>query len=129
MAHFEIAKDSQRQLTTITVTGETMADDIERTIVAHNQQELTRFVLWDLSQATFPGLSSSHIEGFVDKAKEYIKLRAGGKTAIVVPYDYGFGLARTYDILQEINKAPVAHITFRNKEEALRWLSEKQTQR
>ena len=51
MAVIVVEKDIDRQLTIISVTGETTAEEITRTIVAHNSHEVTKLILWDLTKA------------------------------------------------------------------------------
>ena len=124
MAHIDIEKDPGRQLTIITFKGVATAAEITKTILAHNRDQVTKLILWDLSQATFDTLTIDTVDGFVTTAKEFTQMRKGGRTAVVVPTDLGFGLARMYDSLHEVDRSPVSHMTFREKESALKWLLE-----
>lgn len=124
MAVIVVEKDINRQLTIISVTGETTADEITRTIVAHNSREMTRLILWDLTKATFQTLTGNQVRDFAQTTRQFLDRRKGGKTAVVVPSDLGFGLARMYDIVQENTQMQVSHMTFREKELALQWLLE-----
>jgi hypothetical protein len=124
MAQIDIVKDPKLQLTTITVKGETTAAEISKTILAHNKDQVTILILWDLSQATIEKLTVDDVHGFVGTASLFTQARKGGKTAVVVPTDLGFGMARIYDSLHEVGQSPVSHMTFRDKESALNWLLE-----
>lgn len=124
MAHIDIEKDPQRQLTIITLKGAVMAAEITKTILAHNKDQVTSRILWDFSQATLETLKPGDVQGFVTTASLFTQMRKGGKTAVVVSTDLGFGMARIYDSLQEADQSIVSHMTFRDKESALKWLLE-----
>jgi len=124
MAVIVVEKDIDRQLTIISVTGETTAEEITRTIVAHNSHEVTKLILWDLTKAMIQSLTGNQVRDLAQTTQQFIERREGGKTAIVVPSDLGFGLARMYDIVQENTQVQVSHMTFRGKELALQWLLE-----
>ena len=126
MATIEINKNLRSDLTTLTVKGEITADEIKETILAHNQAAVTKYVLWDLGQATAKAIQSSEIGSIVHATQEFTKSRKGGKTAIVASSDINFGLSRMYDILHELSHSDVPHMTFHSKEEALKWLTEKE---
>ena len=122
IAQIDIAKDLELQLTIVTVKGDASAAEISKTILTHNNAQLTRLILWGLSQATLETLTSADIQSFVRTTKKFIEKRAGGKTAVVVPTDLGFGMARIYDSFQEVTQSIVSHMTFRDKASALKWL-------
>ncbi len=123
MARIEFETDDLRKLTIITVTGEVSAPEVSEAIQKHNTTRITENLLWDLSRATYAGITASNVEEFVVIANRFTGMRKGGKTAIVVPTDLGFGLSRIYGSLQEVSQQSVEHMAFRDKDSALRWLA------
>ncbi len=124
MANIEIQKDDKNQLTIITVKGNLTSKEIIDTIYAHNRQKLTKNILWDLSDAASFDVSKSDVDAFVNATRQFVKLREGGKTAIVAKTDLGYGLSRMFESLQSAADSHVHHETFRTKDTALKWVME-----
>jgi hypothetical protein len=62
MGHIETSIDIARQLTIHTASGVVVVDEIVRTIKTFNERQPTKFILWDLTEASLEKLSASHIE-------------------------------------------------------------------
>lgn len=124
MANIEIQKDDKLQLTVITVKGNLTPEEIIKTIGEHNRQQLTKKIPWDLSEATTQDVGKSDVDAFISATQQFIKLRHGGKTAIVARTDLAYGLSRMFESLQSSIESSVLHETFRTKELALKWLME-----
>ncbi len=124
MAHIEFSIDDDRNLTIVAVTGEVSAAEIREAIEKHNAAKITQNILWDLSQITSAVVTPSDIQEFALLANKFTVQRQGGKTAVVVPTDFAFGMSRIYDNIQEIFQKNVQHMTFRDRDAALLWLAE-----
>ncbi len=122
MATIETSIDLHCQLTIHTVTGEMVFDEIVQKVKTYNESGPTKFILWDLTKASTSNITPSQVEAFVVLTQQYASLRKGGKTAIVISSDSGFGLARIYDIQHDIRGSEIPHMSFRSKEPALQWL-------
>ncbi len=124
MANIEIQKDDKHQLTIITIKGNLTSKEIIDTIYAHNRQKLTKNILWDLSEVVAMDIGNTDVDTFVRATQQFIKLREGGKTAVVAKTDLEYGLSRMFESLQSAAESNVRHETFRNKDNALKWLME-----
>ena len=124
MALIETTVDKNRQLTIQTITGEATFDEIARAIKTYYEGVVTKFVLWDSSQALFDKVKASEVEALAAVAKRYSSCRQGGKTALVFSSDLGFGIGRMFDTHHEILASKISHASFRSREEAFKWLLE-----
>jgi hypothetical protein len=124
MAIIDTSIDINRQLTIHTVKGELPFDEIVRKIKAYYESGSTKFILWDLTDAILTNITANQVEALVVLTRQYSNLRKGGKTALVVSSDFGFGMGRMYDTHHDIRDSDIPHKTFRNKELALKWILE-----
>jgi hypothetical protein len=123
VAVIDILKDTEHQLTILTVKGKVTGEEIVQMIKTHNRRQITKNILWDLTDASYPGAKSLDIDSFVGATQEFMIPRQGGKTAIVASTDLGYGLSRMFEILQSVSQSHVEHGTFRTRESALQWLN------
>ena len=124
MSTIDTLIDIKRQLTIHTITGEVLPEEISNKIKTYSESGPTEFVLWDFSNAQLNKITSNQIETFIAVTKQYSSFRKGGKTALVFSSDLGFGLGREFDIYIDLTGSKIPYMTFRSKEDALKWLSE-----
>jgi hypothetical protein len=122
MATIDTNIDVNRNFTIHTVIGEVLHEEIEDKIKIYSESGPTEFVLWDFSKAELSKINSSHINYFVYLTSQYSSYRKGGKTAFVVSSELGFGFGRIFDTLQDAMQSKIPYMTFRDKENALKWL-------
>jgi hypothetical protein len=123
MATIDTTIDIDRRLTIHTVAGEVSPDEISLKIKTYSESGPTDFVLWDFSKAKLHKIASSHVENFISLTNHYSSYRKGGKTALVFSSDLGFGLGRIFDARLDLMESKIPYMTFRNKDDALKWLS------
>jgi aconitase B len=109
-------------ITVFTVTGEILADDVVQCVKEYYLGKITLHAIWDLSNADLRHISSSDIDRIAEFVSQYGNLRKGGKTAFVAPEDLGFGISRAYAAISEMKSTPIEVRSFRNLDEAKKWL-------
>ena len=114
--------DSDNDLTVFTVIGKVTADEIAGAVRDFYESNVTSNVLWDLIQSDLSEFSSSDVESIVGLSFKYAEQRCTGKTAIVGSDDLTFGLSRMYEIDKEYYDLPFETQTFRDIDEAYKWL-------
>ncbi len=86
----------------------------------------TKFIIWDLVEASAKYLTSKHIHQIADFVAQYKDKRAGGKTALVASGDLEFGISRMMNILGEIKEVDFEVMVFRNLSDAANWIGVKE---
>jgi len=124
MATIDTNIDTSLQLTIHTITGEVSPDNISDKIKSYSESGPTELVLWDFSKADLSKLRIEHVDKFISLTKHYSSYRKGGKTALVFSSDLGFGLGRIFDTRLDIMDSRIPYMTFKNMEDALKWLFE-----
>ncbi|REJ85744.1 MAG: hypothetical protein DWQ36_08170 [Acidobacteria bacterium] len=81
-----------------------------------------RFSLWDLEKVVWAGSSYEDTRKMQASLVGEVRGREGGKTALVVPADFGYALGRQYIGLAESYPLPFEQRVFRSRAEALEWL-------
>lgn len=122
MGKISVQVDYEKNLTVFTVIGEVEADEIKNEIRKFYEGEVTKFVLWELSESDVSKLTFSDVKDIASTPIEYSKKRIGGKTAIVAPEKITFGLSRMYDTMKDIQKVPFPTMSFRTYDKAYNWL-------
>ena len=123
MPQIQTSFDQDRNLTILTLTGPVAAADLVGALRDFYAGPCTARALWDFTGSDLHGAKMVDLAAVLAAAKTLAPRRAGGKTALVMPSDLGFGLARMYDSMAEIKNHPVDHGVFRNREDALHWLA------
>ncbi|MCJ7773604.1 MAG: hypothetical protein MUP22_10795 [Desulfobacterales bacterium] len=123
MSKIETFIDKQKDLTIITLTGEITTDEIIQKIEKYYSKDVTKLILWDFSEASLIKITSEEVQKIALLTKKYSEIRKGGKTTLVFVSDLGFGLGRVFEISKDIEGSMVARMIFRDKQEALQWLS------
>jgi hypothetical protein len=112
--------DSVRRIVIVTLSGEltderlfTLYDELKE-----SPEIRTDFaILIDLRQASGRNLTSAGVGAL---AQRPLMLSPEARRAVVVPSDFGSGMARMYNALREAQSGEVA--IFRNFAEAMRWI-------
>jgi hypothetical protein len=120
LAEIETSIDNQLDLTVHIVSGDLTTQEILDKLEIYYQGKTTKRILWDLSNATWANITSDDLRRTVAKAKKYS--RKGGKTAWVFAKDVDFGIGRMLEVFGEIEAYDYVFCSFRNKEEARKWL-------
>jgi hypothetical protein len=105
-----------------TVTGEVSFEELRRALASiyGGAETLGMDSLWDLSEAEM-SISSEEVGLLSDFVGGHWEGKGGARSALVVPEDLAFGLARMYGA----RLSPSLHSqigVFRELEEALNWL-------
>jgi hypothetical protein len=122
MGTIETQIDLERDLTIHTASGEISADEILRRIRSYYEGEVTRLLMWDLSDADLRSLSASDVQNMVDLTNSLTAPRAGGKTALVVSTTLAYGMGRMYELSKDAFGDEIDRKMFRDREAALEWL-------
>ncbi|RPI02566.1 MAG: hypothetical protein EHM64_13780 [Ignavibacteriae bacterium] len=124
MATIDTNIDTNHQLTIHTIVGEVLAEEISDKIRTYSESGPTNYVLWDFSRAVLDKIKSHDVEIFISLTSQYASYRKGGKTALVFSSDLGFGLGREFDTYTDLKESRIPYMTFRRKEDAIKWLLE-----
>lgn len=124
MSHVETILDPARELTILTLSGTVAAADVVGALRDFYAGPCTRKALWDFSRADLRASTAEDLAAVLAAAQDLAARRTGGKTALVVPTDLGFGLARMYEAMAELKNHPVGHGVFRALADAQAWLAE-----
>jgi hypothetical protein len=123
MAEFKTQIIHSKDLTLHTVSGlvghSELISNAKKYYAAGN---LTSMVLWDFRNANINGLHANQLREIAWDLRDYMRLRAGGKTAFVVSDDIAFGIARMFEAFAESECVAVEQRTFRDIEDAIIWL-------
>lgn len=109
-------------LTEFTVSGTVTVELLLDAVHSFYAGEPTRLVLWDFRDADFSSLKAEHVRLLVGATEPAARTRPGGQTALVFSGDAGYGLGRMFEMLQELQSAEVDRRSFRDMDEARRWL-------
>ncbi|MBW1860322.1 MAG: hypothetical protein JRI70_09700 [Deltaproteobacteria bacterium] len=85
-----------KQLTIHIVEGELLFDDAMEAVKEFYEVKPTKDVLWDLREGTWEALSDERLRGLVSFVRKHAHVREGGRTAMVVPADIDYGIARAF---------------------------------
>lgn len=122
MAQIEKTIIKEKNISVFSVHGNFRLDQLINEIDRLCATDVTLHALWDFSNADFSAIMRSDVEIIIEHTRKYVNLRKGGKSAIVVSRDFGFGMARMYDILAELKDSPVEYSVFRDINEATNWI-------
>lgn len=122
MAHLQTTLDSARDLTVLTLSDLVTTDDVIGALRDFYCRTCTSKAVWDFTRSDLRHAKKEDLAAVLSVAKSYAHLRQGGKTALVVPGDLGFGLCRMYESMAELKDHPVGHGVFRTMADALAWL-------
>ncbi len=122
MADISYYLDEANDLTIYTLTGKVTAAEIKHTIEQFYSGQITKHVLWDLTDSDVSALSKPEVESIAFTPRTATEKRQQGKTAIVAPDDLVYGLSRMYQSLTHLENQPFETRVFRIKDDAMNWL-------
>ncbi len=102
-----------REVTVKKITGKPSVDEIINNILSFYSINPTRYMLWDLSEASLELPTSEDLKRIVNIVQVYAQLRIGGKTAIVAPRDLEYYTSKALLLNDEISSIPFAVEVFR----------------
>ena len=117
-----ISKDLSKDLTVFTATDEIVANDMIEVIEPLYSTEPTRFVIWDLSEASGSFFKSDDIDKIIEVVSKHSAKRIGGKTVLVASSVFAYGMSRMYEAKAEHSPIKIEYHVTHSMEEALRWL-------
>lgn len=115
------------QVTLIVGEGVVTAAEIQAAAFEFHENHPTPLVLWDCRDADFSSLSLRDLSGLFTAISPLVKVRSGGKTAILVNSQVGFGIGRWAATLAELAGFNHPIRPFLSHEAAIEWLSEAAT--
>jgi len=108
-----------------TVNGELSADAVlaaRHELITHPDYRPGMNELWDLSEATLSNLSATELSNLINRIQTDSDAYSGHyKVAVVVPQDFGYGVARQFQALSD-EAVSFALVPFRRADEAWEWL-------
>lgn len=118
----EIVSRSRGEVTVREVTGSPTGREVGAAVQSFYRGVPTKYIVWDVTNGSMSNLSTDDLQALVAYVREVAHMRAGGKTAIIVPNDLGFGLGRMIEAYGSLNELPFDFRAFRSKSDALEWL-------
>lgn len=122
MASIKVSVNSADDMTVFTVEGDLTADEIMQYSAEFYTTKPTKLVLWDATKGSVRRISTYDFQKIAEHMKKITTMRKGGKTAFVGIFDADFGMGRMYEAFAEQKELPVSYRTFRNIENANKWL-------
>ncbi len=124
MAEFEVHKDPVRGFTHFAVKGEVLLDETLACMSRYYARDAASIplALWDFRLADLSSFYSAELESTILMIEKNIEMRQGGKSALLVDSDVGFGLARMLETNWELTDLPMEMRAFRKYDEAVAWL-------
>lgn len=122
MSHITSVLDKSRSLIIHTVTGPVTVEEILSTLETYYTQQVTKYVLWDLSAADMKLVHSNDLYKLIELVKKYSHQRIAGRTAIYGTRDVTFAIGRQLSLLGMAYEEPFQIESFRNYDEAMKWL-------
>jgi hypothetical protein len=121
----DIHIDMGNDLTVKTVTGKVSVDELIDVAEKFYSDQPTRYVIWNLIEADGTQISPRDIETLNQTISKHSYKRIGGKTALVVSRDYGFGMSRMYQANAENHGINIKYYITRDMDDAMRWINSK----
>ena len=122
MAQIKKTVIKEKNISVFSVHGNFSLDKLLNEIDRLCATDTTLHSLWDFTNGVFPTIKASDVEIIIEHTRKYVDIRKGGKSAIVVSRDLGYGMARMYDTLSECKDSPVEYRVFRDINEATNWI-------
>lgn len=116
--------DSERDLSIHKFDGKLETDDITGKLKEYYAgDKITLNVIWVFNESDVSDITSSDLRRILFHTKKYAHSRSGGKTALVVSKDLGYGLARIFETFVDYEPFPFEVRSFRSMNEAKEWLN------
>lgn len=114
----ELKKITSGEMTVVKAIGTIIPGELLSALEEFYTYNPTKFIIWDLTEASAIQLKSKYIEQIVKLVSRYKSSRPGGKTAIVAPGDLEFGVSRMLNIhgrcLHFCRQKPCLQLTWRS---------------
>ena len=106
------------------VSGKVTAEDIMNYVRKNVDHWIGKPLIWDFSKVNFSEISTYEWRSMVTKIGLLSMKKKGEKTAFVSSKDLPFGMLRMFEILAENAELAIKFNSFRDIEEAKKWLKE-----
>jgi len=117
--------DKSEDITTFIVTGVLSYDEVMTVVEGFYTGEPTKYVLWNLIEATENQLSPEQINNVISFQPRFKRKRESGKTAIIAQDGLLWGLSRRLAIESNKLEARYTVLVFNSEHAAYRWLDER----
>ena len=114
--------DRSRDLTLFKAVGEMQVTDFRDCLEAYYGGEVTRFILWDLTQADLAAFKNRHIKEVAQVIAGISGARRGGRTAFVYDKAFEYGIGRMFQAYSQMEEMPFEVQAFKTIVEARAWL-------
>lgn len=121
---FMISMNEEDEITTITGSGLIGLEQFKSGMETVFMGEVTRYMIWDLTQADISTLDKEAIREIVTSARFIAHSRTEGKTAILVPDQESLEKEDIVNALTQYADHLAKIRIFMAKEEALAWFNE-----
>lgn len=108
-------------LTVFAVVGQVFFEQMKDTMADFYNSDFTKNTLWDFSKADFSNITDRQRVEIISVSKKsgQLRIKKGGRTAIVVADDLSYGLARVHEAYSHIFGYGLQLSIFREFDEAL----------
>lgn len=121
---FMISINEEDEITTISGSGVIGMEQFKSGMETVFMGEVTRYMIWDLTQADISSLDHEAIRSIVTNARFIAHSRTNGKTAILVPDQESLEKEDMVNALTQFADHLATIRIFMTKEEALAWFNE-----
>lgn len=121
MAIIEVNINYVQDITAFKITGKLNAGELLESYKGCSEDEITKLVLLDFTDASWSDLSSVDLRANTAKARQYS--RNGMRSAFVFSNDADFGVGRMFEAFANIEKYDGEIQLFRSLDEARKWLT------
>lgn len=121
MGSIETTIDIEKDLTINTCKGEITYEVIHKWLESYYSDKVTTLILWNLLDAELSKLDVADLKKIVLVARNRVKERLGGKTALVLGKDVDFGLGRMLMAYSDNEDVGIDLMVFRSVSKAMDW--------
>lgn len=118
----ETVIEKEHDLTVFKCSGTLTGSEILDTMKSFYEGSPTNNILWDTSESILKDTSVENVGQVLSISQKFESSRHRGKTAIVAPRNYTYGMSRMLQINADTKKLQVRIRAFRTIEEAREWL-------
>jgi hypothetical protein len=125
-AMIETVVSRRHNLTIYKCSGDLSEAEISNAIQFLYNDQPTLHLLWDLSNASMDGISSTFVRKISTSVRERGIAVQDRKIAVIAPKDLEYGIARMFQILSNESRFPFKIKVFKYVGEACQWILEKE---
>ena len=126
MATISKTVNKELDITVYTVQGQAIYEEIRGEIDEYYRGALTKYVLWDFSEADSDMLlKPDEVRKLADQVSTEGKTRRGGFDLLIVPDNLKYALARIFNAYSEIlnnDNGALKTVIFRKNDDAYAWI-------